>query len=157
MNEPDLLSQLRDIAEPTAIGWWPPAPGWWLLAVLCVAAVIALVWWLVRRKRANRFRGRALDELDIIRQRFEQQRQPQTYLLELNALLKRVAITRYGRARVAPLHGRDWCRFLTEQASGVDFTEEPGALLGQQLYRPLADLPADRLQTLVATWIRRCK
>ncbi len=157
MNEQDLLSQLRDIAEPAPIGWWPPAPGWWLLALLMVIAIGALVWWILRRRRANRFRGRALDELSLIRQRFEQHPNPQNYLLELNALLKRVAITRYGRTRVAPLHGQDWCRFLTEQASDVNFTEEPGALLGQQLYRPLTELPAERLQTLVATWIRRCK
>ncbi len=31
---------LRDIHLPGSIGWWPPAPGWWLLAGLLLAALV---------------------------------------------------------------------------------------------------------------------
>ena len=33
--------QLRDIHLPAEPSWWPPAPGWWLLAIL----LMARVWW----------------------------------------------------------------------------------------------------------------
>jgi len=35
---PDPLAPLRPLHLPDQIGWWPPAPGWWLLAG--VAAVV---------------------------------------------------------------------------------------------------------------------
>ena len=53
MNK-DLLQQLRDIHLPVEPGWWPPAIGWWLLALMLAAAVAWLAWRLAARWR--RFR-----------------------------------------------------------------------------------------------------
>ena len=41
MNPTIDVSQLplRDIHLPGPIGWWPPAPGWWLVAALVLVAV----------------------------------------------------------------------------------------------------------------------
>ena len=32
--------QLHDIHLPDPAGWWPPAPGWWILALLLLALLI---------------------------------------------------------------------------------------------------------------------
>lgn len=157
MTEQELLSQLKDIAEPAPVSWWPPAPGWWLLAILILALLIGLCVWLVARWRNNRFRKLALQELSSIRLRYQEQPAPLAHLNDLNTLLKRVAITRYGRERVSALHGESWCRFLSEQAPGLDFLDGPGRLLGDGHYRPAAELPLDSLQQLAQDWIRRCK
>src|SRR5690606_600005 len=58
--------QLRDIILPPDPGFWPPAPGWWLLALL---AAVGLAW-LARRAiaaiRRRRHTRRLLAELDDV-------------------------------------------------------------------------------------------
>ena len=157
MTEQELLSQLKDIVEPMPIGWWPLAIGWWLLAVLILVLLISLGYWLVRRHRQNRFRKLALRELAKIQQHYQAQPAPQAHVAALNGLLKQVAITRYGRAQVSSLHGEHWCRFLSDQAPGVDFMNGPGALLGNAHYQPSQDLPLENLTRLARDWIRRCR
>ena len=56
---PDLL--LRDIHEPLAPSWWPPAPGWWLVALVLLAAVAWGGWRRWRRRRRHLAAQRLFD------------------------------------------------------------------------------------------------
>ncbi|HET9483332.1 MAG TPA: DUF4381 domain-containing protein, partial [Xanthomonadales bacterium] len=49
--------QLRDIHLPAEPSWWPPAPGWWLLAILVIAALVFLVRFAWRKRRELRRRA----------------------------------------------------------------------------------------------------
>ena len=63
----DLLAGLRDYHLPEPISWWPPAPGWWLLASLAVAALAVLLLWR-RERRLSLSSGRlASRELSRLR------------------------------------------------------------------------------------------
>ena len=53
MSDPADLSNLKDIVVPPEVPLWPPAPGWWILAVGCVAAGAILVAVVVDRHRRN--------------------------------------------------------------------------------------------------------
>ena len=64
--ENDPLAQLRDIHLPEPILWWPLAPGWWVLIVLCLAFAIWFISKAVQRWRANLYRRQALQKLTLL-------------------------------------------------------------------------------------------
>lgn len=72
MNNP-ALEQLRDIHLPQAVHWWPPAPGWWIVAALVLALTIWLSRYLLARYRRQYFRGESQDLLKQIWQDYENQ------------------------------------------------------------------------------------
>ena len=72
MNNP-ALEQLRDIHLPQAVHWWPPAPGWWIVAALILALTIWLGRYLQARYRRQYFRGETQDLLKQVWQDYEQQ------------------------------------------------------------------------------------
>ena len=39
------LVNLKDIHLPSPVSFWPPAPGWWILAVLLISSLF--FWWSV--------------------------------------------------------------------------------------------------------------
>ncbi|WP_226661970.1 DUF4381 domain-containing protein [Microbulbifer aggregans] len=108
-----LLGQLKDIHEPSAIGWWPPAPGWWLLGALILLAIAgaAFLYSHMRQKRLkNRYRIEGIRLLDNI-----DPSSPQA-VEAINIVLKRVAVAAYGRDPCAPLTGQRWIKFLEDTA-----------------------------------------
>lgn len=151
------LSQLRDIHLPAPISWWPPAPGWWLLAVLVVAILFGL-YFLYRRRLRNDWRRSALAELTRLRQQYQAQpTSAQIIVSELSVLLRRVAISCFPREEVAMLSGDKWLAFLDRgMGEGAAFQSEQGRLLAVAPYVADAAISAETLLglfTLCENWI----
>ncbi|MDX1636041.1 MAG: DUF4381 domain-containing protein [Marinobacter sp.] len=148
----DPLSNLRDIHLPEPGGFWPPAPGWWLLAVLALAGVIALGLWLYRRHRANRWLKQARQEIDRLArsQQGDHQR-----LVELNRLLKRAARRRYPERHPESLSGDAWVAFLrdTTPARGQELEPVFRALV-ESSWRPRAELTFEDAERACRQWLR---
>ncbi len=105
----DPLAALRGIHLPEAVGIWPPAPGWWaVLAVAMGLIVLAVVAVAVRRASLAHHALRELDALEGVPGDL------QLLAMSVSALLRRVALRRFGRTRVASLHGTAWQEFLSE-------------------------------------------
>ena len=154
------IFDLRDIALPEAVSFWPPAPfAGVLLGLLGCGLLLLLLRWRARR-RAQVYRREGLALIARIETEFMDQGSTMAGLTVLNVLLKRVALAAFPRRRVAALSGDDWLQFLEASCPGTSFTTGPGRLLADAVHDPsqAARIPPERgrqLVALVRTWIRR--
>ena len=150
----DPLAQLKDIHLPDPVGQWPPALGWWLLAVVVILLMVGIIVWLWQRHRKNAYRREALAYLDALQQRAAEH-DPVTVATQLSSLLKRVAITLFGRHQTAGLNGSDWLRFLDEKGKTDAFSQGPGKILGSDIYKPNVQVDLTSLFELSKQWIEK--
>lgn len=130
---------LRDIHLPGEPSWWPPAPGWWLLAVLLLVVLFLLSRWLLQHWRTHRRLRQLQAEFD----RAASIDDPRACLIAVSELLRRAARQRDPAA--AAMRGEVWIAFLDGQlgsVAGTRFSGELGALLLDGPYRPQLDAKA---------------
>ncbi|MEO8740228.1 MAG: DUF4381 domain-containing protein [Casimicrobiaceae bacterium] len=148
--------QLRDIHAPGAAPFWPPAPGWWLVAIALAALLawgVVIAW---RRHRVRRQRTRILTVLTDLERDLD--RGPTSEMLaRVSILLRRLALMRFPRQRVAALTGNAWLDFLDESVEGERFRRGPGRVLAQGPYQRTlpTNLDASGLVALVREWVRK--
>lgn len=157
MEAEDPLSELADIHLPDAVTFWPPAPGWWVLAALVLVALFVLYRRQLARVFLRRRLGSALRELDKAYAAFQSATERNAAGLQLlqtcNAVLKRVALVHYADPELPRLSGRAWLRFLDTQLESADFTAGAGQVLGDGMYRPTFDADAEALLALCKRWV----
>lgn len=147
MADPADLSNLRDLALPPAVSWWPPAPGWWILAAagLTVAAIVIAT--AVASHRRNAYRREALQAL------------ASADLPAISTILKRAALTAWPREQVAALSGAAWFGFLDRTGRMTAFTAGAGRDLETAAFggNVSADA-AEAVRQAARTWLRehRC-
>ncbi|TBV03795.1 DUF4381 domain-containing protein [Phytopseudomonas dryadis] len=159
------LDALEPLIAPAAIGWWPPAPGWWLLALLLPLLAWGLLRLLKRLPRPARKKA-AEQPLDPLREAalVELQHLPKPYagahagpwLQQLNGLLKRLCRERYPDSNSHTLSSRAWLAFLDNRCPAAGLTR--WMILVEGAYRPhcvLDDKAIAGLDQAVATWIRK--
>lgn len=151
---PGMIDQglnLRDIHLPDPPSFWPPAPGWWLLAgVLILVLVVAVM----RLRALWRRRQRRREILQLLEQ-LPAEGCNSAWIAELSALMKRVALSQFPREEVAPLTGEAWLVFLDRTGGGGRFAEGPGRVLSAGLYAPATECDSEALRQLAHDWLRR--
>lgn len=140
--QPDLLQQLRDIHLPVDPLWWPPAPGWWLLALAAIVGLvyaIRLLYQAYQRRRPIR-RARVLYR-ELHANYTKGVIDAPTFLHEANELLKRLFIHGLHDDRARKANDSTWLRLLDERSNSTAFSEGPGTQLGNQRFKlsPEAD------------------
>lgn len=144
---------LRDIHLPADPSWWPPAPGWWLLAALVLSVIAFGAWRAVRATRRRRWRDAVIGELDAIARRHAEGGDATRLAAELSMLLRRAA--RLVDARAATLHGDEWLAFLDAQLESDAFTHGVGRVLVDAPWRCTAAFDVDAVLALVRRWLAR--
>jgi hypothetical protein len=150
------LANLHDIVLAPSVPWWPPAPGWYVLAFVMAAFVIVLVWRARRRWLARRYRMQALTELRAIRL---DSLEPAAAAASMMTLLKRTALAAYPRQQVAALSGGDWWSFLDQGVGGEEFRERLGPVTSALVYSDARSIDAtaadmERLAVAAERWIK---
>jgi len=147
---------LKDIHLPEPLSWWPPAPGWIILAILIPLLVVGSYFIYKRIKQKTALKT-ARYLLDAIKK--EKHQHPLSTLTALSALLRRVAISVSPRSDVASLRGEAWLNFLDGSCKDKPFTTGVGRCLADAQYRP--NLPADTdmeaLFKLCECWLKQQK
>ena len=152
MHTNDALKGLHDIHLPAPVSIWPPAPGWWLLALLIVLLLLAGIW-LWRRHRRSAYKRAALKQLHRLQQALQQGQPGTPIIVELSILLRRAAISRYGRQQVAGLQGEAWLEFLDRTGRTTHFSKQAQALLDAP-YRRNSAAQVEPLLTLAQRWLQ---
>ena len=126
MNNIDLtpLKDLHIMAQPS---WWPLAWGWWI--IIAGLIFVILCWMIIRRWWHNRPVIYAQNELKKIATLSTDL----DFLHALSNLLKRVAILKFGREKIAPLTEEKWQDFLVKTAHDV-FTKQQAKQIAFSTY-----------------------
>ncbi len=146
----DPLAELKDIHLPADISWWPLAPGWWMLMILCIVLLAGSYgfYHFVIKKRA--YRKAALKELDLLG---TAALDPNAYIESVAAIIRRTAIctekNQSGVTRVAQLQGKAWQEYL-QQAMPA----EQAQIIAVSRYQPVQSLDGQALQKAAREWIK---
>lgn len=111
---PGWLAQLAPEHAPPAPGWWPPAPGWWILLLLSLLLIAYMIFrW---RNPTYRLQRTALRQLKILESAVIDNNR---LARDLEHLLRRYAVARFGRDMVAGLSGEKWIAFIIEHGGSA--------------------------------------
>lgn len=151
MNPQDPLSQLRDIHLPATGGLWPPAPGWWIVGLLLLAALGAVLLWLHRRRRRNRWLRTARKELAQLEQTA---RPAPDWFTALNTLLKQAARQRYPDQHPEAMSGDAWVEFLLATSPRDRIASRPLVeALVESAWRPAASAQPAEVLAFARLWL----
>lgn len=153
------LEQLKDIHLPDPVPLWPPAIGWWVLAALTLLCLAALLIFLLRQHRKQRYRRLARQRLEQLYRDYQQERNDLEYLLNINRLLKQVSVNHYDKTQVSRLSGEAWLRFLDQTGNTQAFSQGPGRVLATGPYASAEQLSTRRtdiepLYRCCSDWIK---
>lgn len=159
MDSEDLLAQLADIHLPEPVSFWPPAPGWWILAALLLALAI---WGVTKGLAASRYRkikAHALAELDRCYQSYAANSDLEQNILQLqfvndaNSVFKRVALYHFDNAEIASLGGSRWVDFMKRAGNAQLLDDQIAEALSFGRFRTKIDVDVDKFYEFGKQWI----
>lgn len=145
---------LRDIHLPPDPSWWPPAPGWWALGALLLVALLAMAWWLRRRRLHQHRLHAALADIDALERAHADA--PERLAAALHELLRRAA-RRYD-PQATHHRGDAWRQCLAQVPVDVATLDRLMAL-EDAMYRPgasMAEAP-EAVRCWLAVALRRSR
>jgi hypothetical protein len=151
-----LKEQMRDVHLPAEISWWPPAPGWWLLACLTTLLGFLIVRLIRDRKRRMAYRKHAVSALKEHYQRWQETGSTTAYLQAANAILKRCVLHITGTKDAAGLSGQAWLNTLSD-LTPHDLSIEAQDALALKVYQAESSIDVALIHAELEEWLRSHK
>ena len=148
----DLLSQLRDIHGAPQLPWWPPAPGWWIIAIIVLALAGYGLYRGIRAWKRRLHRRRTLRWVDEIEQAIDPLNAPQEFVAAFNRIFKVIALRAFPEQPCASMQGEEWVGFLQREMGGEPDVAQLEALATGP-YQPRPHFDAEALGRLARRWI----
>ena len=153
MSVENALVNLKDIHLPPPVSFWPPAPGWWILALLLISSLFIGGVWFYRKHKKRKPKTEALRILKDLQILYQNSQDEVASLRNLSILLRRMALTFYDNYEVASLQGSSWLEFLDKRGNTKDFSQGAGKVLGNELFQQKINPDMNALFPLVKKWI----
>lgn len=151
----DPLAGLITAPLPPSISMWPQTWGARLVIVLVAVLLIAGLWYVIRRYRADAYRRAASRELTAIAQEAASGLRSVDTIEAVALLVRRTALVAFPRREIAMLSGPGWLAFLDDSFAGEGFVAGPGTVVSIAPYDPRSVVANDvaPLIALVRRWI----
>lgn len=140
----ELLKDLKDIHEPTAISAWPPAIGWWVLPVLIGLLIVVFYWWLKRLRTPN-FKKIALLDLKNIETNYQIQKNAKETTGEIALLIRKAMVAKYGNQKIAGMIESEWLAYLDNVSQTDSFSNGAGSVIVTAPYSKECDVDVESL------------
>ena len=147
------LVNLKDIHLPPPVSFWPPAPGWWILAVLLISSLFIGGVLFYRQHKKRKPKTEALKILKDLQILYQNSKDEVVSLRNLSNLLRRTALTFYDNDEVASLQGSSWLEFLDKTGKTKEFSQGAGKVLGNEVFKQKVNPDMNALFPLVKKWI----
>ncbi len=156
MNDSISTLGIRDIHLPSDVAWWPLASGWWLLMALGLFFIVLTYQKLKKRRALHAFKNdpkKLLSQAQKLLNKVDQISDNNGVIKEISVLLRRIAMSLYGREKVAGLTGKEWLVFLDETGETDSFYLGKGQVLVDQPYKEYTDYDRNELVKMTSEWL----
>jgi len=121
------------LIEPDPIKFSWGAPGWYVLGIVLLLLIFVVMVMVYRHYQKNKYRRTALSWLES-RESTMLAHQPSQVVYDAAMLMKRIAISRYGRSHVAAVREQEWITFLNKVCKSQLFSPGDAEWLNRTLY-----------------------
>lgn len=165
-----LAQQLKGIALPDAVSWWPLAIGWWIVIAFSLLAIAFCSIKLVTKIQQNKYRKTALNELQLAYHSWQGNNGTAAYLQSSNSILKRVIrkiehnsnahnsinTTNSSPNKSINKSGNDWSSVLQRYAKRP-LSEPTLSALSSSCYQPNPEVDVPHVHEQLTTWLKNHK
>lgn len=110
------LDQLKDIHLPPPVSWWPPAPGWWLLAIILLGVLTWVFRYALRRHRSRLFSRQARRQVNALWARYQQHQDSPLLVKSLLILARQTAKSNPLHQHLSTLPTADFLALIDEES-----------------------------------------